>query len=263
MLMVPLIYVLASKKDAETYGTIFAELKKIKPTPDPKHIMIDFEQAAMREVGNIFPEAQIHACFFHFFQCIWRKIQQLGLAKKYGEEPEFALQMRYFAGLAFMPPANVIDSFKGLKEIMEMQARPKTNTSDFKVWQLFEYMEKAWVGRKGKLPKFPIAMWNMRQLTLDGQPRTNNAVEGWHNAIPRSIGCSNPTIWTFIDKIKCEQDRQKVRMAQAIGENGERMRKKYVDHSLNIFNSVKAHDRKPTDYTLKEFLSRLGHNLRY
>jgi len=36
--------------------------------------------------------------------------------------------------------------------------------------------------RRGKLsPRFPIAMWDCFQSAERGMPKTNNAVEGWHN----------------------------------------------------------------------------------
>lgn len=260
---VPLVYVLSSKKDAETFGTIFNEIKKLKPGLNPKHIMIDFEQATMREAGKAFPEAQIHGCFFHFSQCIWRKIQQCRLASKYSEDAEFAMEMRYFASLAFLPSEKVIESFSAIKGFMKMERRPRVNTTEHQIWQVCDYVEKTWVGTKKKEPLFPIAMWNMRQLTLDGTPRTNNAVEGWHNAISRGFGCSNPSVWTFIDKLKAEQDRHEVRMAQITANDGEVLKRKYLDHGKNIFNVVKAHQLKPTGFSLREFLSRLAHNLRY
>jgi len=36
--------------------------------------------------------------------------------------------------------------------------------------------------------------------------RTNNVVEGWHNAFNSSIGDHHTIIWTFIDFIKTEKN---------------------------------------------------------
>lgn len=79
---IPLVYVLATNKDVLTYTEIMDQLKLQEPMLNPEHIMVDFEQAAIRGDTNEFPRAEIHGCFFHFQKSIWRKIQEVGLQAK-------------------------------------------------------------------------------------------------------------------------------------------------------------------------------------
>lgn len=90
--------------------------------------MVDFEQAALNAASNEFPDAEVHGWYFHFTQCIWRKIQNLGLQTKYNSDTLFALNMRKLAALAFLPAESVADRFKKLKKILKVQRRPKANT---------------------------------------------------------------------------------------------------------------------------------------
>lgn len=255
---VPLVYILASHKDYETYRTIFEQLKVNKPSLSPKHIMVDFEQAAINAASNEFP-----GCFFHFTQCIWRKIQNLGLQTKYNSDPVFALNMRKLAALAFVPVEKVSDSFQKLKKILKVRPRPKANSEAFKLKQLLDYFELTWVGKKNVRAKFPIKLWNMFLFTLNGSPRTNNAVEGWHNAINRFVGCVHPSLWYFIRKMKDEQGSQEVKITQLIQNNGVSRRQKYMKHDENLLKLVKNYSSDENMYTLEEYLSNIAHNLSY
>ena len=75
---------------------------------------------------------------------------------------------------------------------------------------VYNYWEDNYVGRlrrnRRANPLFPITMWNMRGRVADGLPRTNNSVEGWHNAFQSSVACHHPTVYTLVDHFRCEQD---------------------------------------------------------
>jgi hypothetical protein len=49
---------------------------------NPRFITIDFERGAIGALKNIFPNALIKGCNFHFNQCLFKKIQELGLSAK-------------------------------------------------------------------------------------------------------------------------------------------------------------------------------------
>ncbi len=51
-------------------------------------IQRDFELAAIQAAENVFPQAHVKGCLFHFCQAIWRKTQELGLAVTYKEDGE-------------------------------------------------------------------------------------------------------------------------------------------------------------------------------
>ena len=70
---VPLVYCITKSKTQEIYDTIFSKLKETR-VMEPNSITIDFEKAAVSSIEKIFPNSHTSGCFFHFGQCLWRKI---------------------------------------------------------------------------------------------------------------------------------------------------------------------------------------------
>lgn len=90
-------------------------LDKIDANPDPRiansrpdNITIDFEKAAEQSFRTKMPDANIHGCWFHLCQAHWRKIQDLGLAVRYGQEAAFEIALKKFSALAFCDIADII-----------------------------------------------------------------------------------------------------------------------------------------------------------
>jgi hypothetical protein len=56
-------------------------------------------------------------------------------------------------------------------------------------------------------PAFPPQKWNMHQVTLDDQPRTNNISEGWNNKFSSLVGEQHPSVWKLIETLQQECER--------------------------------------------------------
>ena len=133
---------------------------------------------------------------------IYRKVQTEGLAVNYREDNECALKIKMLPSLAFVPEMDVIDSFNLL-----MQDFPES------VMNIGKYFEDNYIGKrlpKGsrRIPMFPISLWNMYSRVSNHQARTNNHVEGWHNAFQSTISCSHPSIGKLLTFLQREQSLQ-------------------------------------------------------
>ena len=53
-------------------------------------------------------------------------------------------------------------------------------------------------------PIFAPAQWNIHEVTLANQPRTNNVSEGWNNKFRNLVGQSHPTVWKLIECLQAE-----------------------------------------------------------
>lgn len=53
-------------------------------------------------------------------------------------------------------------------------------------------------------PIFPLHNWNLHQVTLAGEPRTNKICEGWKNRLSSLVGHHHPSIWKLIDCLQAE-----------------------------------------------------------
>ena len=98
---------------------------------------MDYEKAAMNSVQEIFIGANLHGCFYHLAQSIYRRIQVTGLQQCYQEDPEFALTFRIIPALAFVPLPNLIKVFENLQDLASHDAQ-----------EIMDYFEDTYIGRK-------------------------------------------------------------------------------------------------------------------
>jgi hypothetical protein len=69
-----------------------------------KVITIDFEQAMIKSIENVFENnVTIQLCYFHLNQSLYRKVQELGLAIKYKDNKQFRQAAKLINTLAFLP----------------------------------------------------------------------------------------------------------------------------------------------------------------
>ncbi|CAG7828019.1 unnamed protein product [Allacma fusca] len=80
---------------------------------NPATVTTDFEQALINAFTQKFPTSRHQGCFFHFTQCIWRRIQPLpGTCKEYKSNDLFAQNIKTLAALAFLPVKDVVFGFE-------------------------------------------------------------------------------------------------------------------------------------------------------
>jgi len=173
--VVPLVYALLPNKQQQTYVRLLNAIADARPACAPQSITVDFEAGAINAFKEKYPAASVRGCFFHLCQNVFRHVQSYGLQQRYAEDLEFALEIRKLTALAFVPEADVIERF----ELLE-QSDSFPQEAD----AVLDYFEDYYIGRRRhgqrRTPMFPIPLWNVHESTLEGLPRTNNTIEGWH-----------------------------------------------------------------------------------
>lgn len=253
--VLPSVYVLLPDKKEKTYRRMFQALKSITTGLCPKTIMVDFEKAAMNAINYEFPETEVKGCFFHFSLCIWRQIQFAGLQTRYKDDVTFALQVRKLPSLAYVPENEVINAYNNLLETTYF------TENDELLSPILNYFEETWIGcmdrrQKRRAPKFDISIWNCYSLVSEDLPRTNNAVEGWHNCFTSILNQCHPSIWKFIFALKKEEDINKVKLEQYIAGERPPAKKKYFDKAQRLKNICYDFKNRTTD----EYLQGIAHN---
>ena len=93
--MLPLVFGLLPNKDGNTYIPFLSLVKEksesIGFTISPQRIMQDF------------PGVIVKGCYFHYAQCLWRRIQGIGLSVSYRENADHRNWFRMLLAMPFVP----------------------------------------------------------------------------------------------------------------------------------------------------------------
>lgn len=154
----------------------------------PTVFFTDFETATRNAARRAFPATTLKSCFFHYTQCIWRKVQKLGLATNYKENHDLKLLVRRAAVLPLIPTALVEDVWFNALEDAEVIPMDTTDFADYVTTQWVEGQDRD--------------EWN--HFTNEG-PRTNNHLEGWHSKLKKLVRHAHPNIFQLIEILKNTQ----------------------------------------------------------
>lgn len=184
--MYPLVFAFLPGKSTDVYVTFFSQLKQKCEEYgfelQPETVFLDHEVASRNGAQRVFPDTNVKACFFHYTQCVWRKVQALGLSTAYKENDTIHRLVRRASVLPLVPIAEVEDIwFQALVAIGE-EDLPASVTA------FTDYVTEQWV--EGDKP-----LWN--HYTTVG-PRTTNHCEGWHSKLKKAVRHAHPNIFGII-----------------------------------------------------------------
>lgn len=198
----PLLYCLLTRKTELIYRTLF---EKLQQKSDNLGLVInwgvfhcDFEAALMNAVLEIFPEATIAACLFHFCSAIWKKLQALGLATHYMDDTLPVNELcRCISSLPFLKLTDIVNVYTQLRTSYEAIVLP-VPVPDLTTF--FTYFEDTWLNGS---PLLRPDKWCVFDLTSH---RTNNNVEGYHAELGRRMG-NRKSLWSFLEELQREENR--------------------------------------------------------
>ena len=205
--MMPVVVALLPNKDQVTYNRMIQLLQaaahRLGHLFQPNIVCTDFEMSMINCISRVFPGSRIRGCLFHYSQCIWRKVQELGLVVRYKEDQPFNRVVRRASALPLVPPALVDDVW--------MEAMNEVN--DEQAMRFLDYVTQTWVDNMAA--RFPMEMWNQYD-NLAGR-RTNNNLEAWHSLLNRELGRPHPNIYKFIIILQGKQQKfdQQLRLLEA------------------------------------------------
>ncbi|XP_078539542.1 uncharacterized protein LOC144824292 [Lissotriton helveticus] len=212
--VIPLVYSLLPDKTSATY-TEFLSVIKSKTHQSPRKIIIDFELSMINVISKMYTDTQIQGCFFHFSQAFWRKVQKTPLVTEYSSNSKLQVKIKKLTALCFVPPESVDEYYTAIIE-SEYYLRNEEILAP-----ILNYMEDTWIGhlsRSGRRrkPRFHVEWWNCYSSCLQGEAKTNNAIEGWHNSFNHVIGKHHPNFYSFLETLKKEQSFQGMRISKTL-----------------------------------------------
>ncbi|RWS22061.1 uncharacterized protein B4U80_06769 [Leptotrombidium deliense] len=228
--MFPALYALLPDKRKETYSRFFnmisAKATQLGLQFNPPIFQIDFENAVVSILREIYPQSRIRGCLFHFSQAIWQNEQVHKLVRR----------------LCAMPLLN--PSHLGNAWIDVENDAPRN---------LLDYFVATWLDDNPPA-MFPQDLWN--HFDNDG-PRTTNHLEGFHNALNRALKIAHPNFFVFLQLIRSWQNSEEQNLnALMNGAKPKRQRKKYTDIHMQLMNLRSAYVNG--DIEALDFLTRCG-----
>ena len=125
--------------------------------------MCDFEAALLNGLKEIFPEADVTGCWFHFSQCIFKHTVHFGLKACFVENEEFTMWVQLVMAMPLLPQDRIVEAWNQLK-IYPVSNMPRGTMGPWR--KLKSYINKTWIQQR------------LHVLSVFGQEaRTNNAVE--------------------------------------------------------------------------------------
>jgi hypothetical protein len=227
-------------KDLISYTALLQHLKE-KATElgeelNPDNVITDFEASIRNAVSAIFPQASRRYCFFHLKKIVWRKMESLGLKKRYSQNKKFASFIKQMCALAFLPPNEIPEAFNVIKN---------RKISHSKIMKKF--FEDNYIRGKIAGPE----NWSVCDQILLSLPRTTNHVESWHRRIKIIIGNSHMHLPNIIDQLRKEH-RESMRKILMVQQGIEvRRRLTYVKRDKRLLNVITNRDPDDTKTFLK------------
>lgn len=133
----------------------------------PRFVVCDFELAIITAVETEFQTSRVCGCIFHFTKSLYRKIQDIGLARPYRRDVQLRCVLQKCMSMCYLPVALVRQNF------LQLAVSP-TVTALIHHWpQLQDFM--TYVKATYFDGNFPPALWNC--YGREQFARTNNFAE--------------------------------------------------------------------------------------
>lgn len=212
-ILIPVFYILMKSKTVTQYERVFDILSGLELFA-PTSIMSDLETALMSAIQRKF-DCTHSLCYYHFQESLYSWIQSHQMQMRYNNDDAFRKFIHKFGVLAFLPVNLVLNGWQALNALYRQNFR-----DDFDVRDFVNYFASSFIGLPTEdggrdQPRYPINKWNQFDNTMNQNPRTNNAVEGWHNALNHICTHNHPKFFKFLSMIKTDMSRSRVLQVQA------------------------------------------------
>lgn len=214
---------------------------------------------------SLSPDATIAGCLFHFGQVLWRKVQGEGLAETYRREENEQMRTDFHAliAVAFVPVDDVEDVFDELAEdsalILDVIFK---HVEDYYIRGRLRPRRRGGRVRVRGAPRFPPAIWNCYDRTVEGLPRTTNTCEAWHRRLGTLVGKHHPSLYVFLSQLQEEIGEVDVQIMRAEGGHSPIKRRSALEAAADRINRiVERYQEYKDDEDRVSYVRAIGHNL--
>ena len=192
---VPCLFGLLPDKTEDSYIRLFGMIwayndkNNLPNNFENQFFMCDFERAIRSSFLLYWPHTRVLGCYFHFSQCVWKKVKKNGFQNIYEKHDQFNALVRRMSALPFAPKEALDEAFKIFKNRTE---EIKDREIKEFCYELIEYLADTW--RNGS---YALQDWNISDINLMVVPATNNGQEGSNRRFGEDFG-THPSLWSFM-----------------------------------------------------------------
>ena len=191
---VPICFGFLPNKTEISYTIFFTmiqvELEKRNLNCSLKKIMVDFEIGIQKAIISVF-DVEILACFFHFSQCLWKRVQSGQMSSLYEQDEKFREFIRACISLPMLKLEELQDAVDELKTI-DFNDEIKNNNKD----KFMKYIQDVWIDGM-----YPPQTWCCFSRKEDN---TNNPQEAYNGVLNRLLQVAHPNPCLLLTKLVAE-----------------------------------------------------------
>jgi len=257
----PVAYGLLPSKEIESYRTFFRHLKNIAQEElgctlwgassfgENIKVRTDFEinihKAVRLEIGE---DTEVERCYFHFSNCIWRRVQAYRMVHRYVSNDKVRQFVRSLVSLAQCPPSRLREAFELINENFVFD---EPELVKFKR-RMMSYVYDQWLNKED----FKVKLWNCWTRTGNN---TNNDNEAYNRTLKRIFKAPHPNPNYFARVVQSQLVRSENSLREVEGGGRpELQRKRYRVQQTNKDRLKKCFEEGTT--SLMDFLLSMGSN---
>ena len=115
------------------------------------------------------------------------------------------------------------------------------------------------VGDRRTKPQFPPQLWNVYTRVVRDLPRSNNSIEGWHQAFNRRVSMKHPTLTKLANCIMREQSKFELDIERIrVGQEPKPQKKIYATIDLRLKRVVASYKFE----SVNDYLANIAANVK-
>jgi hypothetical protein len=187
-------------------------------------LMMDYEHGMKEAFSNIFEEANLVGCDYHFKEMLKRHIAKEKLQVLYDNDTDFELLVHYIWALIYIRSSDVVYAWETvIKNRITAHIDSWKENHEKGLRSFLKYVDRYCVGemnlrtKQRRAPLYSPVLWNKFEAILSGEARTNNAMEGYNRTFSLSLP-TKASVWVLCERfIKEEALAKKSFMEAAMG----------------------------------------------
>ena len=222
--MIPLVYSLMTNKDKKMYSELFTQIKVA--IQDAGHVlkvrrcMMDFESAVATTAKSVLKRSghriKVSFCFFHLAQSLYKQVRGQKLTEKFKNNIALQNEFSQILAISFVRVEDMEDAFEKLYPTLSEEGKKLADHID----HTYLRGEVTKISRQGteirSNPMFDKEDWNVHELLLNEEAKTNNITEAYNHRLKHLVGVKKPSPHVFCDRLLEEHRYQEGQIARAL-----------------------------------------------